>query len=56
MTKNPREPKNVKKLIADAEQRQRDRPLLNWLAKIIGSDEAARNRRQNGGGTRGSRR
>lgn len=56
MSGNPREPKNVKKLIADAEQRQRDRPLLNWLAKIVKNDQAARNRRQNGGGTRGSRR
>lgn len=49
-SKNPREPKNVRKLIADAQQRKVDSAVVRYVRKIV--DEIANRRNGHGGGTR----
>lgn len=51
---NPRKPKAVLKLIADAKERQVENAVVAWVKGVIKSDEARR--KNNGGGTRGSAR
>lgn len=50
MAKNPREPKNVKKLIADAQERRVENAVVAYVKRVIASDQARRD--GNGGGTR----
>lgn len=52
MTKNPRQPKNVEKLIAKHRAQQVESALLRWLKGVAARDEAARQQRRGGGGTR----
>lgn len=50
-----REPRAVKKLIADAQARQVERSLLDWLKRLAARDQQRRD--TNGGsGTRGQHR
>lgn len=51
MAKNPREPKAVKKLIADATENQIERGVFAYLKRVAASAAAAR-RNNGGGGTR----
>ena len=53
-SKNPREPRNVKKLIAEAKARKVESAVVRYIKRIIASDNDRRN--GHGGGTRGSRR
>jgi hypothetical protein len=50
MAKNPRDPKAVKKLIADAQQRQVDSAVIRFVKGVIKSEKARRD--SSGGGTR----
>jgi hypothetical protein len=50
MAKNPRDPKAVKKLIADAQQRKIDKGVVAFVKRIIKSDQDRRD--SSGGGTR----
>lgn len=52
MPRNPREPKNVNKLIAKHREHQVESALVAWLKKVAKRDEAVRQQRRGGGGTR----
>jgi hypothetical protein len=52
MGKNPRDPKNVKKLIADAKERQVESAHASWLAGLVQRLSNIRNNGAAGGGTR----
>lgn len=53
MGKNPREPKHVKKLIADAQERKIENLVIRFIKGVRASNEAIRQRNANGG-TRGN--
>lgn len=52
MPKNPRDPKAVRKLIADAQERQVERGMLAWLRRLREADKARRDTNGDGTGTR----